>query len=140
MMRESIGWLAVTAGQVLLGLVVTSCPARAEGLNLPESTWAKDWTREDTNRQAVVTALLVVDWGQTRYIAKHPEFHETNPLLGEHPSIGQVNNYFVASILAHATVSMILPPDWRKGWQYIWIGIEADTVDRNRHIGIKVSF
>ena len=141
MIRESNCWLAIAAGQVLICLAITACPAHAEGLNLPPETWGKDWTREDTYRQSVLTVLLVVDWGQTRYIAKHPLQHkEMNQFLGEHPSVGRVNNYFAASILGHAVISYILPPDWRKGWQYVWIGIEFGVVQRNHSIGIKVDF
>src|SRR6266699_7098228 len=29
------------------------------------------WTREDTYRQAALTGLVVMDWGQTLYVAKH---------------------------------------------------------------------
>jgi hypothetical protein len=123
--------LALLAGQA----------AQAEGLNLRPETWGKDWTREDTYRQVAVTALLIVDWGQTRWIAKHPsQLYETNHFLGEHPSIARINNYFAASILWHAAISTLLPPDWRKGWQYVWIGIELEYVRRNYHIGVKVDF
>lgn len=111
-----------------------------------------DWTREDTYRQAAMTALLIVDWGQTRYLVKHPidpkqpdgtynwRKEGYNSVLGEHPSIGRVNNYHVIVIAGHAAVSTMLPSDWRKAWQYVWIGIEADTVYRNHHIGLKVDF
>lgn len=126
---------------LLYALLLACSLARAEGLNLSPETWGKDWTREDTYRQAALTALLVVDWGQTRYIAKHPLQHkEMNQFLGEHPSVNRVNNYFTATIISHAVISAVLPSDWRKGWQYVWIGIEFGTVQRNRSIGIKVDF
>lgn len=111
---------------------------------------ADDWTREDTYRQAALTALLVVDWGQTRWIAKHngmtePDQYpqnagETNCVLGRYPSIGKVNNYFAASIVGHAAIAYMLPRGWREGWQYVWIGAEANQVNRNRAIGIKIDF
>lgn len=111
-----------------------------------------DWTREDSYRQAALTALLVIDWGQTRYLVKHPidpkqpdgtynwRKEGYNRFLGEHPSIGRVNNYIAVAIAGHAAISMLLPPDWRKGWQYVWIGLETDTVYRNHHIGLKIDF
>jgi hypothetical protein len=121
-------------------------------LLLPSLCFAGDWTREDSYRQTALTALLIIDWGQTRYIVKHPidpkrpdgtynwRKEGYNPILREQPSIGRVNNYHAAVIVGHAAIGMILPPDWRKSWQYVWIGIEADTVYRNHHIGIKVNF
>jgi hypothetical protein len=83
----------------------------------------------------------VVDWAQTRYIIKHPEErHELNSLLGSYPSAVRVNNYFVASIAGHAVVSYLLPPNWRRGWQYVWIGINAEVIHRNRSVGVKIDF
>jgi hypothetical protein len=128
-------------GAYLLLLALLAGPIQAEGLNLRPETWGKDWTREDTYRQVAVSALLVVDWAQTRWIVKHPyQFYEINHFLGEHPSVGKINNYFAASILGHAAISYILPSDWRKGWQYVWIGVELEYVRRNYHIGVKVDF
>lgn len=121
-------------------------------LILPSLCFADDWTREDTYTQAALTALLIVDWGQTRYLVKHPidpkqpdgtynwRAEGYNRFLGEHPSIGRVNNYHVAVLAGHAAISTLLPPGWRKGWQYVWIGIESDTVYRNHHIGLRVDF
>jgi len=112
---------------------------------------ADDWTREDTYRQSALTALLVVDWAQTRWIVKHPRDPvqpdgtyqwraEGNRLLGEHPSIGRVNGYFAASIIGHAAISYVLPRDWREAWQYVWIGIEINTTRRNHAMGIRMEF
>jgi hypothetical protein len=136
--------LALMAGQA----------AQAEGLNLRPETWGEDWTREDTYRQAALTALLVVDWGQTKEAARKnedqtycgynggsctPSYREVGfarYFIGEHPSVRQVNNYFALSILGHAAISYVLQSEWRKGWQYVLIGIEIDVV----RIGLKMEF
>jgi hypothetical protein len=118
--------------------------AQADGLKFGEG-----WTRADTTRQAALTALLVADWVQTRSAVKHPLTKidgivmlqvENNPFLGEHPSIGRVNNYFAASIIGHALIGAVLPADWRSGWQYVWIGIQSQTVYRNYQVGLKMGF
>ena len=110
-------------------------------LFLPSVCFAGDWTTADTVRQGVFTGLTVIDWAQTRYIAKHPvEFGETNGILGKEPSVGKVNNYFATAIIGHAAISYILPPAWREGWQYVWIGIEGQKTYHNYSIGIKLSF
>lgn len=119
---------------------------------------ADDWTTADTARQGALTALLVADWGQTRWIVKHPRDQiqscasqapcsrtyesrsESNRLLGERPSIGKVNNYFAAFALGHAAISYVLPKEWRQGWQYIFIGTEIDAVLANRSMGVKMEF
>jgi hypothetical protein len=106
----------------------------------------------------VLTALLVTDWAQTRWLVKHPQSDqvctstgttttcstqqrfESNPLLGAHPSIGKANNLIAASIIGHAAIAYMLPPAWREGWQYVFIGIEAGAVYHNHSVGLKMDF
>jgi len=54
--------------------------------------------------------------------------------------MGRVNKYMAAHTVGHAAVSYLLPPPWRKGWQYVWIGLEANQVRRNASAGIKIDF
>ena len=125
----------------LLLLAALAGPASAQGLSLPAATWGSNWTTADTLRQAAVTALLVVDWQQTRWAMEHPsKYREINSALGESPSTGRLNNYTAISIVGHAAVSVLLPTEWRHGWQYVWIGIEAHTVYRNHKVGVRMEF
>jgi len=109
-------------------------------LMFASSAWADDWTREDTYRQIAITTLQVVDWGQTRYIAKHPEFHEVNPLIGSHPSIGRVNNYFAVSIPANWAISALFSRRYRETWQYARGAAQLSLILYNRRIGIGMEF
>ncbi len=85
-------------------------------------------------------ALLVADWSQTRdIVAQSASYHEVNPILGLHPSMGKVNGYFAASILATNLLA------WKLGDKgtYVYIGVgalEAGTVAHNAHIGLKMAF
>jgi hypothetical protein len=130
-----------------LGLLMLFASAtHAEGLQLDP------WTSGDTHRQAAVTALLVVDWAQTRWVVNYNKsrdcgydepcitHRETNGFLGAHPSMTKVNRYFTASIIGHAAISYVLPKDWREAWQYIWIGIEVDVIKQNHSVGVKMQF
>lgn len=132
------------AVKLLLGFFFAFCVA-------PNARAGDDWTTGDTVRQSVVTALLIVDWGQTRYIVKHPQDPmqpngtytwraEGNGVLGDYPSIGKVNNYFAVAIIGHAAISYVLPRGWRDAWQYVWIGAELNETAHNRRMGIKVEF
>lgn len=104
-------------------------------------TGCAGWTKQDTYRQAAVMALLVVDHGQTLNIAKNPEtFHENNPILGKHPSVAEVNRYFLAAYVLHPTVSAVLPTRQRRWWQWITIGVEAGVVAHNYSLGIRTDF
>lgn len=99
-----------------------------------------DWTQGDTARQLALTTLLILDWGQTRDIATNPRFHELNPLLGRNPSTGRVDNYFAATTVGHYLVSRALPPEYRRVWQYLWIGSQTATVHWNYQMGVRVRF
>jgi hypothetical protein len=99
------------------------------------------WSTEDSYRQAGFVALTGIDWMQTRKIAKNPDdYYERNPILGEHPSTEKVDIYFPACIAAHTMVAMALPPEYRKWWQYVAIGVEAGVVASNLSIGLGVGF
>jgi hypothetical protein len=100
-----------------------------------------DWTPEDTARQAAYFTLHSLDWLQTRYIAQHPdEYWESNAILGDHPTLAEVNTYFIASGIAHYAISRWLPPDWRKNWQYFTLGVEAGYVTHNIQVGVGYSW
>jgi len=96
--------------------------------------------------------LHVVDWGQTLWIADPKNGRtETNLILGEHPSRGEVNQYFLLSGIAHVAIANWLPTKTelfgitmnpRRIWQATRIGIEIDVVNGNRkaHGGFKFDF
>lgn len=98
-------------------------------------------SNEDTFYQLIYTTLRTIDWGQTRTTAKNPSTHiERNPILGEHPTIGEVNTYFITTLLGHAYISYVLPSKYRRIWQAIWIGQSAQTITRNYIVGVKITF
>ena len=102
---------------------------------------AGDWSHEDVAREVGYMILHGRDWAQTRTIAKNPQEHsELNPILGEHPSTGKVNNYFLATGLGHIALAHVLGSDWRKYFQYGTIGLEAVVTQRNKQRGIGMTF
>ena len=102
---------------------------------------ANRWTGEDTVRELVSVELRLFDLWQTRYIARHPtEFFETNPYLGKHPSIEEVNRFFLITTVTHGLISYALPRKWRTGWQYITIGVQINTVQKNKAIGVRFEY
>ena len=110
------------------------------GLTSP--VFGSDWTKADTAWQLGYLALHVADWGQTRNIVKREGegYYETNPILGRSPSLRRVDTHFAVTALAHTAISYALPPDWRRRWQMVTIGIEAGYVGYNYSIGLKMDF
>ncbi|MDB5813502.1 MAG: hypothetical protein JWN23_619 [Rhodocyclales bacterium] len=88
----------------------------------------------------IAAAMLhTADWLQTRQIARDPDhWYETNALLGRHPSIGKVNNYFaLTGALLYTACESGYGGKWVK---YIWIATEAGTVAHNLSAGIQVKW
>lgn len=122
---------------------------------------AKGWNQNDT----ALLILEIIDWGQTRYISKYgiekktivepgdiinpePEvytlteekYHEINPILGPHPSLGKVNTYFLICIGTDILVAQYANPKIHKWWQTIGIILETYCVANNWRIGVKIDF
>lgn len=98
-----------------------------------------EWSGMDTTLQSVSMTLTVVDWLQTREIVKHPDkWKETNPMLGEHPSMGAVNTYFAGHLAINWFVARWLDPPARTFWQVGIIFNEVDAVTNNISNGIRI--
>ncbi len=83
-------------------------------------------------------SALYVDYRQTRRITAQPEkYFETNALLGKHPSLPRVKNYFLGAAVGHLVVSELLPyGPYRTAWQAATLVIEANTIAINVNIGL----
>jgi hypothetical protein len=104
------------------------------------NSFAGDWSAEEKWMLAGASALHIMDWGQTRYISKNPDrFYELNPLLPDHPSLGEVNRHFLMTGLLMLSFAHFLP-DYRKAILMTYIGIQTVNVTRNYTIGLRVSF
>ena len=106
-------------------------------------TFAVEWTTSDTYREVAFQTLNIIDWGQTRYIAQHPEsFHEVESawMIGKHPDEKRVDIYMVESAVLHFIVAYYLPESWRTPFQYLTVGGKLNATIGNASIGIKVSF
>jgi hypothetical protein len=85
--------------------------------------------------------LLMVDWLQTRGIAtSNGRFRETNPILGSEPSLGRVNNYFLASIALLNLSDYFLPHKYTKLLYQSVSMVEVTAVSRNLQVGVKLKF
>jgi hypothetical protein len=102
------------------------------------------WTATDTALQVVFLTTLDIDRAQTVEASKHPKSYEevgrAKHFIGRHPSVHQVNNYFIASAILHTGIAYVLPNPYRKIWQGTWIIIETNTINHNVSVGIGVRF
>jgi hypothetical protein len=118
------------------------------------------WDKTDLALGLGLVAARAMDFGQTRYIAQHPErFHELNPFLPKHPNEGQVATFSLATILIDAAVAHYLPdvaagvagwfgyelsPEAAHGLRRIYLSVKLGsslaTVCWNQSVGLKVAW
>jgi len=108
----------------------------------PSLCEARDpWEFTDYAFAGAALASLVVDWGQTRHIAKNPDrFYEKNQILGPKPSVGKVDAYFAGAMLSTVAVAHVLPRDYRRLFLAGTLSMELSVVEQNRSIGVKIEF
>ncbi len=100
-----------------------------------------EWTPKQKNLALAYLGTRVLDWSQSRYIAKHPDqYRETNPFMRDHPSLGEVNRHFIIGTGAGLLVADLLPQRWRDAGLYILVGVSGAHVLHNFSIGIGLSF
>lgn len=90
----------------------------------------------------VFDAAWGADMLTTLDIQRHPMIHETNAMLGTHPSTGAVVGYFAAGAVLHAAITYELvsndvPTPIVRAWEYVTIGYEVGMVANNFHIGLR---
>ena len=67
---------------------------------------AHAWT--DTQKALYLSAQVatVIDWAQTRHIAKNPDkFQEVNPLIGKNPSTNKVDAFMAGRMVANHLIA-----------------------------------
>jgi hypothetical protein len=107
----------------------------------PLSNAGEPWDGTDKALGAAALTLWAVDFGQTRYIANNPDrFYENNPLLGKHPSVSRVNNYFIGVGIAGYLLADHLSSANRKMFLATFAVIELGVTRHNRYVGIKIDF
>ena len=113
-------------------------------------TMSKNWTKQERNLEYAWVAMHLVDWATTRDVAANQDkFEEYNPVLGKHPTMGEVDTYMGASIIAHTLITNMMPRKYvfgnrilypRKYWQHITIGVKGGTIANNLSVGCRVRF
>ncbi len=103
---------------------------------------ADPWSERDKYLEATYFVFHLTDWAQTRDIESRSNegYYETNKVLGKHPSLDQVNGYFIATGLLHLGIVHLLPKEYRPWFQIITIGVEVGCDVHNYSAGVRLKF
>ena len=100
------------------------------------------WTGSHTALASVFAMTLLIDAAQTRQLARQGwvGFREANPLLGERPSVGQVNTYTALAGLSVLGAAAALPPRVRPWLLGAAIAVQAFTIRSSMRQGLPIRF
>lgn len=110
-------------------------------LATPPAHAGAEWTDSQLAKATALATITAADWSQTRNIARHPSrWHETNPLLGEHPTQSAVDRHFIASAALGAALLHALPSNMRDLTLDAGLVLEVGCVANNTRLGIGIKF
>jgi hypothetical protein len=128
----------------VLHVVAAAIPARASFstehvTGLPARV---SWAPSHTALASAFLVTLLVDAAQTRQLARQGwvGFRESNPLLGERPSVGRVNSYTVLAGLSVLGAAAAAPPRLRPWLLGAAIAVQALTIGSSMHQGLPIRF
>ena len=121
--------------QILIALI-----ALAVLLPLPAAAQWDNWTTPQVAMGVVALAAHAVDWSQTITIARNPDvWYETNPLLGRHPTVSEVNRHFLLGGLAVLALAAYLP-EYRLAILGAYAALEIGVASNNARLGIRMAW
>jgi len=130
--RQALHVVAVTQPTrlALSTSAITGLPARVS------------WSQTHTALAGAFVVTLLMDAAQTRELARRgwPGFREANPLLGDRPSVGQVNTYTAIAGLSVLGAAAALPPKVRPWLLGAAIAVQAFTVAGSVQNGLPIRF
>jgi hypothetical protein len=128
----------------VLQVVAEAVPARASWgtehlTGLPARV---SWTPSHTALASAFVVTLLIDAAQTRELARQgwTGYRETNPLLGERPSVGRVNSYTALAGLSVLGAAAAAPPRLRPWLLGAAIAVQALTIGSSMHQGLPIRF
>jgi hypothetical protein len=127
-----------------LFVVTTTLPPRMSWSteHMTELPARLSWTRSHTALAGAFAITLLIDAAQTRALARQgwPGFRESNPLLGDRPSVGQVNTYTALASLSVLGAAAAVPPRVRPWLLGAALAVEAFTVGSSVRQGLPIRF
>src|SRR5690242_6852041 len=127
-----------------LHAVAIAMPARASlsTEHLTRLPTRVSWTPSHTALASAFVVTLLIDAAQTRALARQGwvGFRESNPLLGERPSVGRVNSYTALAGLSVLGVAAAAPPRWRPWLLGAAVAVQAFTIQGSVRQGLPIRF
>jgi len=122
---------------LVASLVVVLSPARAVAQEALRSD--RSWKASHIALASGFAVALWVDAAQTRE-AMDRGYREANPILGPHPTAGQINTYTAIACATVLGAAALMPSRWRPWLLGAALAVEVITVGATVHQGIAIQF
>ena len=96
------------------------------------------WRPEHTALAVASTATITADWLFTVDAVRRGNFDEMNPILGRHPSVGQLNTYNFMVVAGNLAIGRALPSRLRTLWFTAMTSFESAIVLHQVNIGLHL--
>ena len=126
---------------VLRSFIGSIAVALVASLAMTGQVQAEEWTTLQKVSYTASIAANIIDWGQTRTIAKNPhKYRELNKFLGDHPSIGRVNNHFLVTTAILAAAPHFSDTYRKYMMPFVAAGLTLNVSRNHFKVGLKMSF
>ena len=100
------------------------------------------WRTSDVALAGAFVVALAIDAAQTRSIAQGgwQGYREMNPILGPHPSVGQVNTYTAVAALTVLGAAAVVPARVRPWLLGVALAVETFTIAGTVRQGVALRF
>jgi len=85
-----------------------------------------------------VIILLVLDCLTTLDIKNHADLHETNLILGQHPTDTKIILYFLICMIVFCMGALLLLEPFCYIWISVWTVVEIYCLFNNFKLGLKI--
>lgn len=142
--RRAVTVVGHTVDPLALRAVAVTMPRRLAWSTEPIGALpaAVSWNRSHTALAGAFVVGLLIDAAQTRELARGgwTNFRESNPLLGDRPTVGQVNTYTALAAVSVLGAAAAVPPRVRPWLLGAAIAVQALTVGSSVKNGLPIRF
>src|SRR6266704_3751134 len=125
------------AAVLVAAVVFSSFPPRIAAQRAQKDD--RSWNTSHIALASAFSVALWIDASQTRE-AMRRGYRETNPILGPHPSVGQVNTYTAVAALTVLGAAAVVPARVRPWLLGVALAVETFAIAGNMRQGVALKF
>jgi hypothetical protein len=98
------------------------------------------WKTEHTILAVSSSLAITTDWFLTANAARRGDLRETNFILGDSPTLGQLTTYNLLALGANVGIGYLLPGKWRSFWFLGVTAFEMAVIQHQVNLGLHINW